>query len=161
MADSPRSRATGDDPNHSPLGVTQTPASEECREPSPAFAADQRVLTIDLGIYHVDAVFRTAYRFSDRCVVFLERPTDRQDRLRVTIAPRLSGLDLQKTIGDFANDLLDQQLRVVLAHEAGPLRDLIVAQAFAEGNLLEPRRDDGDVGLDPLRITRPDREVES
>lgn len=44
----------------------------------------------------------------------------------------------------FVNELTDQQLRTVLEAEFGALRTLVVAQAFSEGNLLDPDRDTAD-----------------
>ena len=41
-----------------------------------------------------------------------------------------------RAIGEFFNELLDQQIRFSLDAEFAPLRTLIVAQAFSEGNLL-------------------------
>jgi His-Xaa-Ser system protein HxsD len=45
-------------------------------------------------------------------------------------------------IGDFENALLDAQLRVEISRETSQIRELIVAKAFAEGDLL----DDAPVG---------------
>jgi hypothetical protein len=38
---------------------------------------------------------------------------------------------------EFENSLLDAQLRVEIARETAVVRELIVAKAFAEGDLLE------------------------
>jgi His-Xaa-Ser system protein HxsD len=40
-------------------------------------------------------------------------------------------------IGDFQNAILDFQLRIEIGRETGPIRELIVAKAFAEGDLLD------------------------
>jgi hypothetical protein len=48
--------------------------------------------------------------------------------------------------GEFENALLDHQLRFEIARETATLRELIVAKAFAEGDVLEdpPVGDDRD-----------------
>ena len=45
-----------------------------------------------------------------------------------------------------------QQLRVRLETQFGHLRTLMVAQAFSEGNLLDPSQTDGDPQTDPRGI---------
>ena len=47
------------------------------------------------------------------------------------------------------NELVDQQLRVQLDAEFRDVRTLIVAQAFAEGNLLDPNDERIDYRTDP------------
>ena len=53
---------------------------------------------------------------------------------------------LETVAGEFANALLDWQVRLDIQRETANLRELIVAKAFAEGNLLEdsPIGDDRD-----------------
>lgn len=111
-------------------------------------------LEIDTSLFAPDAVFRTCYRFTDRCYLFLSRSPDQADRrvLVVSLATKVAASSLGAAVGDFCNELIDQQLRTQLERDAGPLRELIVAQAFAEGNLLDPQRDEGDYRTDPLGI---------
>jgi His-Xaa-Ser system protein HxsD len=73
---------------------------------------------------------RTCYVFTDRCYLFLERPDD--DHLTVRFRKRNTGTDLTAIIGAFGNDLINQQLRVVLARETHGLREQIVKRAFAD-----------------------------
>lgn len=108
---------------------------------------------IDLGVYSLEAVLRACYKFTDRCYILLARGEE-QDRLRIFVQAKKLELDVQALIGELANELLDQQLRRVIAEEVGPVRELIVAQAFAEGNLLDGDRDDGDYESDPRGIGR-------
>jgi len=56
--------------------------------------------------------------------------------------------------GDFSNELIDQRLRERLEQQFGDVRTLIVAQAFAEGNLLDAASADGDYASDPQGIGR-------
>lgn len=113
---------------------------------------DTVALIVDLTIYAMPAVLRASYRFSERCFFFLRR--EAPGTVTVHVQNRSPGETVDRWIGDFANELLDQQLREHLAQEAGPLRELIAAQAFAEGNLLDEDRDEGDYGADPANIAR-------
>lgn len=110
------------------------------------------VLEVDTALYGLDAIFRAAYRFTDRCYIFLARVPEAPTLVSVTLMARQPVTDLGPLVGQLCNELIDQQIRLALAREAGPLRELIVAQAFSEGNLLDEQRDHGDFESDPLGI---------
>jgi len=109
-------------------------------------------LIVDLSIYTLPAVLRSIYRFSDRCFFFLRKES--AGTVTIHVQNRKADEPADRWLGDLANELLDQQLRQQLGQEAGPLRELIAAQAFAEGNLLDADRDEGDYLRDPLGIGR-------
>jgi len=112
---------------------------------------NQAALEVDLTIYAERAVSRASYKFTDRCYLLLSR-SEQPGWLKVTFGAKHEKQDLGPLLGEFCNELLDQQIRDDLSIEAGPIRDLIVAQAFAEGNLLDPQRDDGSYEDDALGI---------
>jgi His-Xaa-Ser system protein HxsD len=101
-------------------------------------------------VFCLDALLRSAYRFTDRCHVFLESGDD--DRFWLAVLRPKGEADADVLVGDFANDLIDQQLRMRLETQFGHLRTLMVAQAFSEGNLLDPSQIDGDPQTDPRAI---------
>src|SRR5215208_5318147 len=121
-----------------PEGVVPTPGRPIALFLPPGSAA----LEIDAAIYHRSAVLRACYKLTDRCYFFLARRDEAV--LVVTLLSKALDADLSLLVGELCNELLDQQLRHELSVEAGPVRELIVAQAFAEGNLLDPQRDEGD-----------------
>jgi len=55
----------------------------------------------------------------------------------VTIKGTTSSTELEPLLGEFQNALLDFQLRVEIGRETKQIRELIVAKAFAEGDLLD------------------------
>jgi len=112
-------------------------------------ARDCLVLTVDLSIYELESVLRACYKLTDRMYAHLSRDPATPESVRVSVLSKAPGDDLEVLIGDLCNELLDQQIRTALAREAGPIREMIVAQAFAEGNLLDPERDEGDYDADP------------
>jgi His-Xaa-Ser system protein HxsD len=112
------------------------------------------VLDVDTSLYEVDAILRAAYKLTDRCYLFVTREGQAPGRVSLYVLKKTPASDLDAILGELCNELLDQQIRLSLAREAGPLRELIVAQAFAEGNLLDPQRDDGDYENDPLGLGR-------
>ena len=112
------------------------------------------VVEVDSTIYSESAVMRAAYKFSAQYHVLIARGGTRPDQLLVSLSLKATqGSPDEPTIrGDFFNELLDQQLREKLEAEFGGVRELILAQAFADTNLLDPNRDEGDYVTDPLGI---------
>lgn len=111
-------------------------------------------IEVDSSLYELDAIFRAAYRMTDRCSIFLARTPEAPALVSVTLVAKQQAEDLRPLVGELCNELIDQQIRLALARDVGPLRELIVAQAFSEGNLLDEQRDDGDFEDDPLGIGR-------
>jgi His-Xaa-Ser system protein HxsD len=107
----------------------------------------QVVLIVEESIYSKDALLRTCYWFTDRCYLFISRLGPNQFSVRIRAKSR--GLPLESISGEFENALLDQQLRQDIDRETARLRELIVAKAFAEGDL-----DDAPVGddRDPVEL---------
>jgi His-Xaa-Ser system protein HxsD len=108
-------------------------------------------LEVDLSVYSLRAVSRACYKLTGRCYVFLSRPLD-PALLTVTLLAKTPEPIELTLAGELYNELLDQQIRESLEIEMGPVREMIVAQAFAEGNLLDSLRDDGNYQEDPLDI---------
>lgn len=111
----------------------------------PIVRSDSEItLLVDETIYTRIALLKTCYWFTNRCYVFIYRHDDRH--LAVHLASKPSGSCFDAIVGEFENALLDHQLRFEIANETATLRELIVAKAFADGNVLEdlPVGDDKD-----------------
>lgn len=104
-------------------------------------------LTVSRDLYSRKAVLAAAYKLSDRCAILVD--VDGSDRWAVFLLDVPNG-ERDALLGALSRELTDQALREQLEAEFGQLRTLIVAQAFAEGNLLDPARDDADYRADPL-----------
>jgi len=111
---------------------------------------DCAAVRVSRSVYGLAAIFRACYRFTDNYYLFL-RP-DGADDLLVFMKPKRLPSDLAEAAGQFANDLIDQRLRLEVARETAVIRELIVAQAFAEGNLLPDSKQAADAASDPLKI---------
>src|SRR5436189_5559653 len=96
---------------------------------------------IDREVFSIDAVLRAAYKFTDRAHVFIQTHDTRPNRWLVVLRPKTEAQDTHDLAGNFANELIDQRLRERLEQQFGDVRTLIVAQAFAEGNLLDDQAD--------------------
>jgi His-Xaa-Ser system protein HxsD len=95
-------------------------------------------LSLATELYSLDAIRRSCYWLTDRCYVFLSR--SRTDTVEVTLIAKGSGAPAESTNSlawMFLNDLIDQQLRVDIGNETAGIRELIVAQAFAEADVID------------------------
>jgi His-Xaa-Ser system protein HxsD len=111
----------------------------------PIVRSDSEItLLVDETIYARIALLKTCYWFTNRCYIFIYRHDEQHLAVRLAGKPSTSSLDA--IAGEFENALLDHQLRFEIASETATLRELIVAKAFAEGNVLEdpPVGDDKD-----------------
>ena len=102
-------------------------------------------LSVSRAIYSRRAVLAAAYKLSSRCTVFVD--ADDGERWVVYVIAQNGG-DPRSLLPGLIRELGDQALRDGLEQEFGAVRTLIVAQAFSEGNLLDPSRDDADHRLD-------------
>jgi His-Xaa-Ser system protein HxsD len=109
----------------------------------PIIQSDSEItLLVDETIYARIALLKTCYWFTNRCYIFIYRHDEHH--LAVRLASKAGGIGLEAIAGEFENALLDHQLRFEITNETATLRELIVAKAFAEGNVLE----DGPIGDD-------------
>jgi His-Xaa-Ser system protein HxsD len=97
------------------------------------FSMDERRVSfvLDEEIYPRDAVYGAAYLFVDRAWVFLARPGDKQ--IEVRLKSQEEGVDqegLTKLAGEFANELLNQLVRVRVGESTAQIREYYYARAF-------------------------------
>src|SRR5437867_819609 len=93
-------------------------------------------ITLDTSIYRLTAVKKAAYRFGDRCHVTLQSGNDAT--VIVTLRPKRLLENAQHLAGEFTNEVLDQELRELVAAETQAVRNVILAQAFSATSLLDP-----------------------
>ena len=105
---------------------------------------------VDLTVYSLDATMRAAYKFTDRCFIFIERDHTHDTAAVVYLIGRSPSSDVAASALELRNELIDQQLRCLLEAQFKDVRTLIVAQAFSEGNLIDADADAGNYREDPL-----------
>lgn len=113
---------------------------------------DGIAIDIDLSIYDVDTITNAAHAFTARCYVFVQ--SVHSGVLRVSFATRIEDDNLRDIVGAFGNALLDAHLRRTIAEETRAIRELLVAQAFSEADLLDRAESEGDEHDDPRGIAR-------
>ena len=118
--------------------------------------ADGVRLDLDTTIYRLGAIKKAAYRFGDRCHVQI-KPVDKT-RVAVILQSKRTLDNVAFLTGEFQNEVLDQELREVVAAETEAVRNLILAQAFSRTSLIDPVGETADYRSDPLRIAASDEQ---
>ena len=95
-------------------------------------------VTLSLDVYGLQAIFRSCYWLTDRCFVYLAPPKD--GLIEVTlISKKADSTQTDQLAWDFLNDLVDQRLRIDINAETREIREMIVAQAFADIDVIDDR----------------------
>lgn len=109
-------------------------------------------ITVDLAIYPLELVLRACHAFTARCYVHPRQAGE--GRLAIDFAPRDGQEPVSDLAGEFSNALLDFRLRAIVADETRVIRELLVAQAFCEADLLDRRDIECDESIDVREIAR-------
>jgi His-Xaa-Ser system protein HxsD len=115
---------------------------------------DSLRMSVDTSIYSMDALFRVCYAFTDRCYLFLEPKEETPSVINVRFTRKEADHDLASLAGEFSNALIDQRVRLEIFAETKAVRELIVAQAFAEADLIDRTLSESSYIDDPKGITR-------
>jgi His-Xaa-Ser system protein HxsD len=86
----------------------------------------------DTRLYSENVIFRVCHSFTARCFLAVTQLGDNQ--VRVNFTPRAGGETLESLTLEFGNELINQRVRAEVADETRNIRELIVAQAFAEAD---------------------------
>lgn len=87
-------------------------------------------ITVSRSVYPPDVVIRAAYGFSDRAVAHIDEAD--AGRWMVRLQPLAGSTALADLGRSFCKELVYQGARALVESETRQIRDLIVAQAFAE-----------------------------
>ena len=107
-------------------------------------------INVNLEVYSREVVLRTCHAFTARCYAFAR--ADENGTITIELAPRDARDSVAELAGEFSNALLDYQLRAIIASETKTIRELLVAQAFCEADLLDRRDSESDEYTDPRGI---------
>ncbi|BAZ18408.1 hypothetical protein NIES4071_102930 (plasmid) [Calothrix sp. NIES-4071] len=91
---------------------------------------------ISTECYSKTIIFKTAHKFTDRCYVHVE--PNAENRFLVSFKCKNQKHSVQKLAQEFCNELLEQELRFIIAQETEGVRNLIIAHAFSKTSLIEP-----------------------
>ena len=93
--------------------------------------ADREIsFAIDEDLYALDAIYGASYLFVDRCYLFLSRPAERRVKVRLRTKEPSAEAELVALAGEFANELLNSQLRFRIGRATAGIREQYMARAF-------------------------------
>ena len=86
-------------------------------------------ITLNTGIYSLEAIHAATYQFTGSYHVLISSNAD--SSVTVIFEAKDKVRDVSEGLKDFANSLIDHQVRMQLDKTNGNIRDLIVAHAFS------------------------------
>jgi His-Xaa-Ser system protein HxsD len=117
----------------------ELPAPEAALPAGTAVRFDDGALRLSLAaeIYSVGAILRSCYWLTDRCYVHLAPSAG---NVEVTLLAKAGKDNETNSLAwEFLNSLVDNQLRVSIQQETASVREMIVAQAFADVDVIDDR----------------------
>ena len=103
----------------------------------------------DLKVFRLSAVKKAAYRFAGAFRVEIDQISDALARVTLSRIPEVNS-QLEPTC--LPNEVLDQELREIVAEETKSVRELLLAQAFSGLSVVDPVGENADFHDDPLGI---------
>lgn len=86
-------------------------------------------ITVNTNIYSLEAIRAATYQFTGSYHLLITPNAD--NSVTVIFEAKDKARDVSEDLKDFANSLIDHQVRLQLDKTNGKIRDLIVAQAFS------------------------------
>lgn len=98
--------------------------------------SDWASLSFDLRVCRLNAIKKAAHKFAH--IAEINVAVRGENEALVTIRPTKSGESMEQLRCDLRAETLDQELRETVAEETGPIRNLLLAQAFSPICFIEP-----------------------
>lgn len=93
--------------------------------------------TVDVRLYRVTAIQKTAYRMAERCTVILGSSTGDQLPIILLFSRAVDEEQAREVARMFFQELLDQELREKISDETRAIRSLLLAHAFSKTDLIQ------------------------
>ena len=102
---------------------------------APVFRAGRVCFVIDLRVYRLAAVQKTAYRLAARCTAVIGEIAGDSMSVELMFAETTSEARGLEVAREFFQELLDQELREKIGAETAGLRNVILAHAYSRSGL--------------------------
>lgn len=86
-------------------------------------------IDIEKSIYSKSTLLKSCYKFTDRAYIYL-KSIDENNKEVFRVFFEYKNKDEKNLIGDFMNELLDQELRDIVSNETKKIREAIVTKAL-------------------------------
>ena len=100
-----------------------------------------QLMTFDSTVYRLSAIKKAAYKFGGLFHILIEQHDQVTD---VRMKPKETNAPIDTLAGDFCNEVLDQDLREIVAEETAGIRNLLLAQAFSKTSLIDSELETGE-----------------
>lgn len=88
---------------------------------------NKMLLSVSNDIYEKEAVINASYKYTDKCFLIIE---PQGDHINIIFEAKDDTINLKEIALDFANEILDQQVRINCGREFKIVREEIVKKAF-------------------------------
>ena len=88
---------------------------------------NKMILSVSKEIYEKDAVINASYKYTDKCFLKIEQI---KNNFEIIFETKIDNTNLKEIALDFANEILDQQVRINCGREYKLVREEIVKKAF-------------------------------
>ena len=106
--------------------------------------------TFDLRIYSLSSIKKAVYRFTSDYVANISKSSEWE--AVVTLEPKLPGKAVRIDAKTLPNEVVDQDLRELVAKETIQVRNILLAQAFSGLAITDPTGESVDFRDDPMHI---------
>jgi len=94
---------------------------------------EDQIITFENSFFPLEVIKRALYRFAHRASFDLRQESS---SIHVIVNPH-EGQELTVLKDDIRNEVLDQDLRAIVADETSAVRNLILANAFSKTGLID------------------------
>lgn len=96
------------------------------------FEVGSNSVTFDIKneIYPLNVIMKTAYNFTNKFYIFLDYVSEGCIQVQIKPKALLSNSELEKVVGEFFNELLNQNIRYDIENRTSNLRQLILGRAL-------------------------------
>src|SRR5271157_2664071 len=109
---------------------------------------DGVVAAFDSTVYRLSAIKKAAYKFQKHFHSVIT--TQDNGSIEVVLKTKTPISNLEKLVGEFCNEVLDQDLRELVAEQTEGVRNLLLAHAFSQTSLVGTELESADYHQDPL-----------
>jgi len=95
--------------------------------------AEVTILNIEKKLYSKSTLLKTCYKFTDLLYIFINSNTEDKSIYTIYFQLKDKNNNIQEIIGNFNNELLDQELRSIVLSETHKIRNTIVTRALISG----------------------------
>jgi His-Xaa-Ser system protein HxsD len=100
------------------------------------FERDRIILTLDPAAYGLSAIQKAGYRLAKRCTLLVNAAGPREIHLSLLLPAQVDEQVARGVLLDFLRELGDQQLREQVREETKGIRELVLAHAFSNTDLV-------------------------